>query len=118
MANENRRQQRNGPYANEETCINGNGTLALSGSSTETTLLFKRNGYRLAPRGEMPTQSSDTCNIYTKRLEPFNRRTTNDKFKDVNMRLATFFERVDWPHTNPTAEMMASAGFIFKGKSK
>ncbi|XP_060570242.1 uncharacterized protein LOC132728594 isoform X2 [Ruditapes philippinarum] len=39
-----------------------------------------------------------------------------DKFEDVNMRLATFFDkRVDWPHTNPTAEMMASAGLIFKG---
>ncbi|XP_060608667.1 uncharacterized protein LOC132760658 [Ruditapes philippinarum] len=116
MANENIRQQDSEPYANEETCINGNGTLALSGSSTETTTpLYKRNGYCLAPLGEMTTQSNDTSKIYTKRLEPFNRLPTKDKFEDVNMRLATFFEQVDWPHTYPTAEMMASAGFIFKG---
>jgi hypothetical protein len=119
MAKENIRQQRNGPYANEETCRNGKGTLALSGSSTETTtLLYERNGYCLAPRGEMLTQSNDTGNIYTNRLEPFNRRSTKDKFEDVNIRLATFFERVDWPHTYPTAEMMVSAGFTFKGKSE
>ncbi|XP_060584268.1 uncharacterized protein LOC132740390 [Ruditapes philippinarum] len=115
MANENIRQQGSGPYANEETCING--TLALSGSSIEkSSILYERNGYCLTPRGDMPKQSNDTDNINTKRLGQRNRRTTKDMFEDVSIRLATFFNKqVDWPHTIPTAEMMASVGLIFKG---